>query len=77
MTNKDDFGSLVKFYNLTITFTHIPSLPNMYRRLGNFTSKDVGTWVIATGTVVQSTQTKTLEKSKLFACDECGAQFRK
>lgn len=50
---------------------------NLYRRLGTFTSEDVGRWVVATGTVVQATQTKALEKCKFFVCDHCGAQYRR
>ena len=60
MVDQKDTASLIKFYNLNIALTQIPYITGLYRRLGTFTSEDVGKWIIATGTVVQSTQTKTL-----------------
>ena len=69
MVDEGDSFSLMKFYNLNISITQIPYLTGLYRKLGTFTAEDVGKWVIATGTVVQSTQTKTLEKSKLYSCN--------
>ena len=68
---------MVKFYNLSISFTKIPYMSGLYRRIGTFTSADVGKWIIAVGTVVQSTSTKTLEKSKLYSCNECGTTYRR
>lgn len=70
-------SSLAKYYNLQIAITHIPYVLGLYRRIRTFTSQDVGRWVVATGTIIQANQTKALEKSKLYACNECGTPVRR
>jgi len=60
-----------------IIFKSIPFANGLYCKINDLTSDDIGKWVVVTGTVVQSIQSKTLEKSKEFECNDCQARYRR
>ena len=73
---KDNPQSQLKIHRTMIRVQAIPYTPLLYRKIDTILSDDIGNWVVVVGTVVQSLQPKTIEKSKVFACDECQAQYR-
>jgi DNA replicative helicase MCM subunit Mcm2 (Cdc46/Mcm family) len=66
----------MKYHKTSIVLTNIPFTKKIYPKINAFSSSDIGKWVVVTGTVVLALQTKALEKSKIFACNQCGAQYR-
>ena len=67
---------MIKFHRASIVLSNIPFCKQVYLKLNSLSHDDIGKWVVLTGTVVQALQTKALEKSKIFACNECSSQYR-
>ena len=57
--------------------TAIPFTKNIYKKFSEINSDHIGSWVILTGTVIQCTEKKTLEKLKSFACTVCGKSYER
>lgn len=65
-----------KIENTHIQVKYIPYTTKIYRSFDQLNSDYIGSWIVITGTVIQATQKKTLDKSKNFACCQCGAFYR-
>ena len=61
---------------MSIQVRYIPYNEKIYKSFDQLNSDYVGNWVVITGTVIQSIQKKTLDKSKLFKCCQCEATYR-
>ena len=57
-------------------FSCIPFTRRIYKQFSEINSSDVGKWIVLTGTIIQSSNKKTLDKSKIFVCKSCGEQYR-
>lgn len=68
---KNTFNDLLKVHNTIVQIKSIPYLPSIYKEVKQITSDDIGQWIILTGTIIQCTQKKTIQKNKLFTCDKC------
>lgn len=65
-----------KLENTQIQVKYIPYTQKIYKTFSQLNSDHIGNWVVITGTVIQAMQKKTLDKSKLFACCQCGTTYR-
>lgn len=61
---------------LKLRINHLPYSPVFYRSIGSLSEYDLGSWLVLEGTIVRLSQRKTLERSKLYRCTNCGFVVR-
>lgn len=76
LTQGEKFEAAKRLENTYYYFESIPYTSRVYKKFSEINSSDVGQWIVVTGTVIQATSKKTLEKSKIFECTGCGSEHR-